>query len=118
MAIKRTTAFVASDGTLFSTIEEVRKRELQLLALTHKEKTGCDVTDGGSHLLVSWIVENADAILDILTTGPRSRPAARKKAGTTAPKRAVGRRATKEVAAAGFAAMHAAVDAEPETVPA
>ena len=48
-----------------------------------------DMTD--SDVFAQVVLKNAEAILSILTTGPRTRPKARKVAGTTNPRRAVRR---------------------------
>jgi hypothetical protein len=114
MAITKAVGFKASDGVVYATIEEAQKAELEKLLNPMTER--CFATGGVfcTRTLAGELLTNADAILSILTTGPRTRPKARKAAGTTNPKRAA-KRATPEQAQAGFTAMRTAV-AEPEPI--
>lgn len=118
MPIKKSTAFTASDGSLCATLEEAQRHELAVLWMASADLADVATEaqkDAERKLAVDFahlVHDNADAILDILTTGPRSRPAARKSKGTTNPKRAA--KATPEVAKAGLRAMRAAADAAPE----
>jgi len=118
MAIKKATAFTASDGSLCSTLEEAQKHELTAIALAAVKRERVPSSDDAATdqecdravLIGAIIYDQRDAILDILTTGPRSRPGARKVKGTTAPRRAA--KATPEQAKAGIKAMREAVDRE------
>lgn len=119
MAIRKSTAFTASDGSLCATLEEAQRHELAIIALDHLKsnrgheevtETAKDIERNQAIEFAHLVFDNADVILDILTTGPRSRPAARKSKGTTNPKRAA--KATPDVAKAGFKAMRAAVSTE------
>ncbi len=67
------------------------------------------------HRLAQELVAGSDILLNILTTGPRSRPKARKVAGTTSPRRATRAKATPAQVASGLAEMRQAVDPEPES---
>jgi len=75
--IERVTAYKASNGQTFEKIEDVQKFEVSLvLAGSGREfksiglQNVCDEIAGA-------VLENKDKILDILTTGPRSKPKAR-----------------------------------------
>lgn len=78
------------NGTLHRSIEGWRVAELRALLAE---------TDGSSGIDTKWLDMLAadlangqyDALVAILTTGPRSRPKTRKQAGTTDPKRATAR---------------------------
>lgn len=105
MAIKRTTAYEASDGTVHGSVEEAQQHEVAKLVNSLEWEESAQTFYPN---IATLILRNRDTLLDILTTGPRSRPAARKKAGTTAPRRAV--KAGSEAAKAGFAAARKAVD--------
>ncbi len=71
--IERTSAFKTSDGQTFAELPDAQKHELELL-LEH---------DDDLPMTVSTLLEHADKIVDILTTGPRSKPKARKIHGGT-----------------------------------
>lgn len=116
MAIRKVTAFEASDGSPCKTLEEAQRHELALVWMAHATLAD-DATevekDRERKLAVDFahlVQGNADAVLEILTTGPRSRPSTRARKGTTNPKRAA--KATPEAAKAGFKAMRGAVDRE------
>lgn len=117
------------DGTLHATIEEWQ---------AHEMRTQIKLSNGASLMndeqiarLAADLIDGRDAVIAILTTGPKSRPGARKKAGTTQPKRAVkgqpkaasqgivdaisnalSKPATPQEAQAGFKAMREAITAE------
>jgi len=105
MPIKKATAFTASDGSMHATVEEAQRREVNLLAA----KVPNDGKDGlNNDDLVEFVFTYREQLLDILTTGPRSRPAARKAKGTTLPRRAAATASDTELKAAhkmGFATV-------------
>lgn len=86
MPIKKATAFTASDGSMHATVEEAQRHELRAFLNTVDGTAGVD--EKWLDAIASDLVDQRDAILDILTTGPRSRPSTRKQKGTTMPKRA------------------------------
>lgn len=98
-----------SAGGLHKTVEEWRQVELELLL---QPSVGFNGLPEMHKSAAQAIIDNTDAILAILTTGPTSRPGARKKAGTTQPRRAAKKAApaTPEQAQAGFAEMCAATE--------
>lgn len=116
MAIRKSTAFTASDGSLCATLEEAQRHELALLVV-NQAKLVDDAVRQQAVEFSHFVQANSEAVLDILTTGPRSRPAARKSKGTNNPRRAA-RAATPEQARKGFAAARAAVDSSPDADPA
>jgi hypothetical protein len=83
--LTKTTGYLDSAGNMHATVEAAQKAELYLLLGTHVHNTAeaADVADA--------ILANADAIIAILTTGPRSKAKARKTPGTTNPTRALAR---------------------------
>lgn len=126
-------AYKASDGTLCESVEEVQRREVYLLVTDNLVTTGAGengLTDQQINDVVILITEHRDKLLDILTTGPRSRPARRTINGATTKKRKAKPAtpsagpvsatsnptyigdpvAISEDAAAGFAAMRKAVE--------
>lgn len=103
MPITKTTGFKDSAGVVHATVEEAKAHELMALARRSDCCKEAPVED-----MASFIMDNADDILAILTTGPTSRPSTRKRAGTTSPKRAV--KAGSPASKAGFKAMRQAVD--------
>lgn len=70
-----TKAWGLSDGSAVTDLPTAKLRELELLAGKH-EKAMSDNWHYES--VASFMMEQESAILDILTTGPRSRPARRK----------------------------------------
>ena len=123
-------AYKASDGTLCESVEEVQRREVYLLlqgpvnaiAVDYIDQKISDAPTCAAHLMDA-VLEHRDKLVDILTTGPRSRPARRTINGATTKKRKAKPAATSlagptsacepvtaEQAAAGFAAAHAAVE--------
>lgn len=103
-------AYKASDGTLCESVEKVQQYELFLLL-----ETG-GVSNLEATRIADYLIKHRDKLVDILTTGPRSRPARRTINGATTKKRKAKpaapavQPATPEQAAAGFAAAHAAVE--------
>jgi hypothetical protein len=89
-------AYPDSTGALHRTVEEWQAAELLHLA----EEGGSQHAD----LFANLVLNHADKVLAILTTGPRSRPSRRKVAGTTNPKKAA-RRTTKPTVAVNGAPL-------------
>lgn len=119
MPITKTTGYKASDGQVYATVEEAQRAEVRSLLVHYTDIIGSNVSHGGDESIIKWVFDHSALLLEILTTGPRSRPSTRKKAGTTAPRRARARAATATEAANGFKAMREAVDpndASPATV--
>jgi hypothetical protein len=112
MAITKAVGFKASDGVVYATVEEAQAAELRAIFGHSNIVRNEDMSD--SDVFAQAVLKNVDAVLAALTIGPRTRPKARKAAGTTNPKRAA-KRATPEQAQAGFTAMRIAV-AEPEPI--
>jgi hypothetical protein len=111
MPIKKATAFTASDGSMHATVEAAQHHEMR--ALIRECNGTADVENEHLDAIADDIINNADKVLDILTTGPRSRPGARKSKGTVNPKRAAkATAATPAEAKAGFKTMREAVDRE------
>lgn len=69
--ITKTKSFTTSDGAVHATLEAAQLAEL-----------GHMFAEQG-HPLLAKIVENRAAVVDVLSTGPRSRPAARAVNGAT-----------------------------------
>jgi len=120
MAITKTAGYADSKGVVYSTLEAAQVAEMLNLLLTING-TG-DISDYNSqgeqvdglamkliNCMAGDLVVHTNELLAILTTGPRTRPKARKAAGTTNPRRAA-KRATQEQVANGVAAMREAVD--------
>jgi hypothetical protein len=100
-----TKAWIAGDGTLYPTAELACQRDLfNMFSEGYPGQTSESIS-----ALVALLVNNADLVVAALTSGPRSRPKARKAAGTTNPRRAA-RRATPVQATAGFTAMRQAAE--------
>lgn len=70
--ITRMTGYTSSDGEMHATLAEAQFEELKILGLS---ATGFDVDDADRS--AQFIVDNADKILDILSTTPTSKPKAR-----------------------------------------
>ena len=106
-----------SAGGLHRTVEEWQAAELkQLWARCFAGNTEF-VTNTHQEMFATICLEQQQEMAAILTTGPASRPSARKKAGTTNPRRAtranrptVQEPAMREQAVAGIKAMREAVD--------
>lgn len=74
--IEKTTGFKAGD-ILFTTIEGAQGEELRLLLKQYSDSTGNDVSHGGNSMVIKWVIQNSAHIVNILTTGPKSKPKAR-----------------------------------------
>lgn len=131
MPITKTKGYLDSTGVMHATVEGAQFAEMRALFAVLNGSGSVDdkvIKDIVADLLQP---NHVARLLSILTTGPRSRPKARKAAGTTSPKRALraGRartaeekahvedvtgqpfRATPEQASNGFAAMREAATA-------
>ena len=104
-------AYLASDGSLHASIEKVQETELRIL-LVEDAKMESQLAADAACVITAF----RQQVVDILTTGPRSRPARRTINGATTKKRKAksaapaAQPATPEQAAAGFAAAHAVVE--------
>ena len=97
--VKAVKAWLDSDGTLHATIEGWQQAELvRLLGTT--DGSGGIANEGETQMnscaevfetMATDLLKNREALLAILTTGPRARPKARKAVGTTQPRRAAKR---------------------------
>jgi hypothetical protein len=85
--IKPTRAFVASDGSTFSKLEDAQRHELNLLLLPSYEGRQHNEDWLPIHA-ADVLVNEAAKVLDILTTSSRSRPATRKINGASRKPRA------------------------------
>lgn len=84
--ILRVTAFKSSDGKTFESLEEVQKHEIEII-LNSAPITN-EAIDESRHAQIvanvcAAILNHKEKILDILTTGPRSKPKARSINGGT-----------------------------------
>lgn len=86
MAITKATGFKAGDGVIYADIRQAQAAEFRVL-LDEVDGSAL-VPENALTMLANDLPNHADAVLAILTTGPTSRPKARKKGGTTNPKRA------------------------------
>lgn len=77
--ITKVNAYQSSDGTAHSSLEEAQKSEIKSL---FKNEEGYEDSDALNDI-VDAIILNAEAIVDILTTTPTSKPKARKVNGGT-----------------------------------
>lgn len=106
----KTPAWAAKDGSLYSTAEQACKRDLfAILSPAIDAGHGLGVTDLASKL-VDELLANSDTVVEALTTNSKARPGARRKPGTTNPRRAA-KRATDQQAKEGFADMRQAANA-------
>lgn len=83
--IEKIAAYKSSDGKCVGSIEEVQRHELRILltpGMIDGEK-GTDQDRAALDTAVHVIVENRDKVVDVLTTGPRSKPKARSVNGGT-----------------------------------
>lgn len=67
--IEHTKAYKVGENT-FSTLELAQRYELETMLK--------GTTDLSLQSVCAWIVDNGDKVMDVLTTGPRSKPRARK----------------------------------------
>src|SRR6187549_730693 len=95
MPITKATGYRDSNGVIHATAEEAQKAELSsllkpILGRVWDLQTAGGVDNGVQYLssLADELLNASDILITILTTGPRSRPTSRKRAGTTNPKRA------------------------------
>ncbi len=87
----KTTGYLAN-GVLYATLAQAQVAEM-LAVLKQTDGSG-DMTDAMlERMAVDLVNGQRDALLAILTTGPTSRPGARRKAGTSNPKRAAAKAA-------------------------
>lgn len=87
MPITKSTGYLDSQGVMHASIEAAQVAELQ-----HLLSDFMSIQDEPMrHEIALFIQRNREPLLAILTTGPRSRPRARKAAGTTNPRRAIKR---------------------------
>lgn len=117
MPITKSKGYLDSKGVLHATIGDAQRAELlTLFASEHDAEFKWT-----AHELAEYIVRDAvsETLLALLTLTPRSKPKARKQAGTTSPKRArKAVAATPEQARMGFDAAHKAADETVEAQPA
>lgn len=106
---KKVEAWQDSQGTLHSTIEDWKRVELGFLISPMLERVEALPRGDKPDQLGAELLAQQDALLSVLTTGPRSRPGARKKPGTTSPRRAA-KRATPAQAREDFKAMRDATN--------
>ena len=78
--ITKVNAYQSSDGTAHSSLEEAQKHEIRKLLA---EKLGWEEDREHVKQVTDAIMENSEAIVDILTTTPSSKPKARKVNGGT-----------------------------------
>ncbi len=112
MGITKSTGYLDSAGVMHSSVKEAQRAELMKvfdIDVAANSNTDPRARIWNAEDIADKLLANADAILAILTTGPRTRTKARKVAGTTNPRRAA--RVSKPVAQAGFDAMRAAANA-------
>lgn len=88
--IEKISAYKSSDGKFVGAIEEVHKYELKLLFEAAPMGVGVKGSKEDADAVanaVACIVNNRDKVVDILTTGPKSKPSARSINGATRKKR-------------------------------
>lgn len=80
--IQKTRSYTTTDGTIHATIEQAREHELLSLTTLEIDNSRPTEVDGFSEqqvaVICKFMVANAEAIIDLLTTKATSRPAARK----------------------------------------
>ena len=84
--IKRTQSYQTSDGAVHGTLEEAQRHELHAI-VEEQVKLMADGSSDLSDALTRHLLANATLIIDILTTGPRSRPTRRLANGAKPPTR-------------------------------
>lgn len=65
--ITKIQSYRSSDGSIFATIEEAQRKDLELLFASQDQGTSSE----------DVVLKNRDKIIDILTTTPSSKPKAR-----------------------------------------
>lgn len=113
--ITKTQGYADSGGKVHATLGDAQRAELMILIGSDDSLDQGNNSVEQQDMLATWIMRVQDRIIDILTTGPRSRPAARKV--NKQAKAAKTNKGAHERVAAGYKAMRAAVDA-PTDVPA
>lgn len=73
-----TKSYKTEDGSIFGTIEEAQKYELRCLVEGHPVMQSVELPKDWGKTIATIIMDNRDVVLDILTTTPTSKPAARK----------------------------------------
>jgi len=81
--IESTKAFKTSDGKTHASLEDAKAHELELLLVGEPSKLTGDVPSD----VAATILENAERIVDILTTTATSKPRARKINGGSKPRK-------------------------------
>lgn len=79
--IEKTQSYKASSGEVFEHLSDAQRHEIELILKGGDPKKVCDET--AIDVVAKLIVEQKDAVIDILTTGPRSHVKARKANGAT-----------------------------------
>lgn len=77
MNITKSKSFTTSDNQIFATIEAAQQHELEAYLV----KTGvnsCAALSNNSKEIAAALIENADAVVNLLTLKSTSRPSARK----------------------------------------
>lgn len=82
--ITKTTGYKASDGTVHETIDGAQQSELTSVIA---RECGSPTDVFPPDTIARLIVKNRTEIIDILTTGPKSRPKARAVNGAKKPRR-------------------------------
>lgn len=83
--IERVTAYKSSDGATFASLEEIQKHELmkllgKLLPVPENQKEPLEIQLDQACM---ELIKQKQQVIDILTTGPRSKPKARSINGGT-----------------------------------
>lgn len=81
--ITPTKAFTTSDGAVWNKIEEAMEREIRIAVLPDNLKSSKEIEEA-----IHLIVAQKDAIVDILTMTPTSKPSARAIHGGTKKRKA------------------------------
>ena len=87
--ISKIVAFKSSDGQTFDTLEKVQQHEIELIlnAAAGTAANTNDIIEIQTDVAANSIVKHAAQVVDILSTKPSSRPAARKANGAVRKKR-------------------------------
>lgn len=81
--IEKTTSYKTSDGVFSASLEEAKKHELNRLVMDALDgfqatEVAADNEAKIAALITAKLLDNSEAVTDILTLGPKSRPGARK----------------------------------------